>query len=213
VSYPALLAAGVPPLAANMTNTTALFSNTAGAALGARAELRGQGPRVIKLSVFAASGGALGALLLSTPAERFERLVPFLIAFAGVTLLARGWLQRLVSERAVRPRPRWFTPAAVIAVGLYGGYFGAAGVLMLAVLSAPAVEPLAVSNAVKNLVTGARTPRPRSATPSLRPSTGPTPRSWTASSVARASNAGAGTTMQEPCVEQPRLPITMPKQW
>ena len=135
MSYPALLAAGVPPLAANVTNTTALFSNTAGAALGSRPELRGQGSRVIK---------------------RFERLVPFLIAFAGVTLLARGWLQRLVAERDVRQSPRWFTPAGVVAVGVYGGYFGAAaGVLMLAVLSAPAVEPLAVSNAVKNLVTGA----------------------------------------------------------
>ncbi|MFF5264327.1 sulfite exporter TauE/SafE family protein [Actinomadura viridis] len=161
-SYPALLAFGLPPVAANVTNTMAMFANTAGAAAASRPELRGQGRRVARLVAVAAAGGSLGAaLLLSTPAEAFEFVVPWLIALGSVLLLARDRLRRLAEERAARsaaPRRPAFLPLAapVALVGLYGGYFGAAsGVLMLAVLCAATTEPLPVTNAVKNLVTGA----------------------------------------------------------
>ncbi len=58
ISYPALLAAGLTPLAANVTNTTALLGGTVGAALGSRPELAGQGRRLLVLCGQAALGGA-----------------------------------------------------------------------------------------------------------------------------------------------------------
>lgn len=161
-SYPALLAVGLPPIVANVTNTVAMFSTTVGSAAGSRAELRGQRPRVARLVALAAAGGSLGAwLLLSTPASAFELVVPWLIALGSVLLLVRDPLRRFADRRApggVAGAARTGLPLAgtVLLVGLYGGYFGAAaGVLMLAVLSASASEPLAVTNAVKNLATGA----------------------------------------------------------
>lgn len=77
-SYPALLAAGLPPVAANVTNTVALFANTAGTAAGSREELRGQRRRLVRLAILAAAGGSVGAaLLLETPASAFSQVVPW----------------------------------------------------------------------------------------------------------------------------------------
>lgn len=158
-SYPALLAAGLPPVAANVTNTVALFSNTVGAAAGSREELRGQRGRLVRLAVTAALGGAIGAaLLLGTPSSAFERVVPWLIALGSVLILVREPLRRLATSRNPDQSswPRLPVACAVLLIGLYGGYFGAAaGVLMLAVLSLSVTEPLPVTNAVKNIVTGA----------------------------------------------------------
>ncbi|WP_344597338.1 sulfite exporter TauE/SafE family protein [Actinomadura vinacea] len=162
-SYPALLAFGLPPVAANVTNTVAMFSTTVGSATGSRPELRGQSRRAAKLIATAAAGGSVGAwLLLSTPASAFEAVVPWLIALGSVLLLARDPLRRRAearsAARAASDGPPSFAPLVVPVglVGLYGGYFGAAaGVLMLAVLCASATEPLPVTNAVKNLATGA----------------------------------------------------------
>ncbi|MDH6220345.1 sulfite exporter TauE/SafE family protein [Streptomyces pseudovenezuelae] len=159
-SYPALLAVGLPPVAANVTNTVALFSNTLGTAAGSREELRGQGRRLLRLSLLAATGGAVGAaLLLGTPSSAFEQVVPWLIALGSVLILVREPLRRLAARRdpdAGGVRSRLPLVCAVLLVGLYGGYFGAAaGVLMLAVLSLSANEPLPVTNAVKNIATGA----------------------------------------------------------
>jgi uncharacterized membrane protein YfcA len=159
-SYPALLAAGLPPVAANVTNTVALFSNTVGTAAGSRAELRGQRRRLVRLALLAAAGGSAGAaLLLSTPTSAFERVVPWLIALGSVLILAREPLRRLTARRSSPDdgiRAKLPLACAVVLVGLYGGYFGAAaGVLMLAVLSLSAGEPLPVTNAVKNIATGA----------------------------------------------------------
>ncbi|MEU9875518.1 sulfite exporter TauE/SafE family protein [Streptomyces phaeochromogenes] len=158
-SYPALLAAGLPPVAANVTNTVALFSNTVGSAVGSREELRGQRTRLVPLAITAALGGAMGAaLLLSTPSKTFELVVPWLIALGSVLILAREPLRRLTARLSPGQDslPKLPLACAVLLVGLYGGYFGAAaGVLMLAVLSLSATEPLRVTNAVKNIATGA----------------------------------------------------------
>ncbi|MFJ2261498.1 sulfite exporter TauE/SafE family protein [Streptomyces sp. NPDC087844] len=159
-SYPALLAAGLPPVAANVTNTVALFSNTVGSAVGSREELRGQRARLVRLAVTAALGGAIGAaLLLGTPSSTFELVVPWLVALGSVLILIREPLRRLTARLSTDPAssvPGLPVACAVLLVGLYGGYFGAAaGVLMLAVLSLSATEPLPVTNAGKNIATGA----------------------------------------------------------
>src|SRR3954453_23304149 len=76
-TYPALLVVGLPPVTANVTNTVALVFNGIGSIWGSRPELAGQGAWIKRIAPVAAAGGALGALLLlATPAEGFERVVP-----------------------------------------------------------------------------------------------------------------------------------------
>jgi uncharacterized membrane protein YfcA len=153
-SYPVLLAVGIPPIAANVTNTMALLSNTVGTAAGARRELRGHRDRLVRLCGVAAVGGLVGAvLLLATPTSAFERIVPVLIALGAVLLVLRDPLRRWSGHRSMSAP---VLGGLVFLIGVYGGYFGAAaGVLMLAVLSVAATEPLPVTNAVKSIALGA----------------------------------------------------------
>jgi uncharacterized membrane protein YfcA len=152
-SYPALLLAGLPPTAANVTNTVALVATTAGAAAGSRPELAGQGRYVRRMCVLSVSGGIAGAvLLLTTPAGVFERVVPGLIAGASIVLLISPWLRRLAGERQAGAGTR----IGVFLVSVYSGYFGAAaGVIMLALLTAVSQMPFARINAAKNMICGA----------------------------------------------------------
>jgi uncharacterized membrane protein YfcA len=90
VSYPALLALGLPPVSANVTNTVALMFTGFGAAAGSRLELAGQGRRVRRLGVVTGAGGAAGAaLLLLTPSQSFEYAAPLLIAAGSIIMLRR----------------------------------------------------------------------------------------------------------------------------
>lgn len=150
ISYPALLAAGLPPVAANVTNTVALVFSGLGSALGARPELRGQGRRMRTLGLAGTLGGAAGAvLLLVTPAAAFERAVPVLIGLASLAVLVPR--PRVQGEHSGSDA-RWVV-GGVFAVSVYGGYFGAAaGVLMLALLLRATAESLPHSNAIKNAV-------------------------------------------------------------
>jgi hypothetical protein len=160
ISYPALLAVGIPAVTANVTNTVALVLNSVGSVSASRPELRGQGRRLLPLIVTAVLGGATGAaLLLSTPAGAFERIVPFLIAAASAAILVQRPPRELAAEGAAAHAghpgdPRWL-PAAVFLIGIYGGYFGAAaGVLLLATLLLSTGEGLPRGNALKNAVLG-----------------------------------------------------------
>lgn len=155
VSYPALLAAGLSPLGANVTNTVALVSVGFGAAAGSRPELRGQRGRLWRLALLNAVGGGIGAgLLLLTPASAFEAAVPWLVAAASLVLLAPArWRRR--TDGADR-EGSWGLRGAVVAVAVYTGYFGAAGgVLVLAVLTALLDQPLARTIALKNVISSA----------------------------------------------------------
>jgi uncharacterized membrane protein YfcA len=156
VSYPALLAVGLPPVSANVTNTVALLGNTLGAASGSRPELAGQWGRIGRLCVVTAIGGATGGvLLLVTPSEAFSVIVPWLIAGASILLLINP-KPKARTESGASHRIGPLTVLAAFAVGVYGGYFGAAaGVLMLALLSAAWPQSLARNNAAKNIATGA----------------------------------------------------------
>jgi uncharacterized membrane protein YfcA len=151
VSYPALLAAGLPPLAANVTNTTALVFVGFGSAAGSRPELAGQRSRLWRLALLNAVGGGIGAaLLLLTPASAFEAAVPWLIAGASVVLLLGPRLQRGHPGGREDSRP---LQGVVVAVAVYTGYFGAAGgVLALAALTALLDLPLPRTIAIKNVV-------------------------------------------------------------
>jgi uncharacterized membrane protein YfcA len=158
ISYPALLATGVAPVTANVTNTVSLVLSSVGSVSASGPELRGQRARVLRLAGAAALGGAAGAvLLLLTPASAFERIVPWLIAAASVAILVQRPPRELAAEHAgetVTADPTWLLPAT-FAIGIYGGYFGAAaGVLMLAAYLIGTGEGLPRSNALKNVILG-----------------------------------------------------------
>jgi uncharacterized membrane protein YfcA len=154
-SYPALLLAGLPPTAANVTNAVALVATTVGAAAGSRPELAGQARFVRRLCVVSALGGIAGAvLLLTTPADVFEVVVPWLIATGSVMLLVAPRLRRAALEHTERIGVG--LQIGVFLIAIYSGYFGAAaGVIMLALLSWASTQSLARVNAAKNLICGA----------------------------------------------------------
>ena len=154
VTYPALLAVGLPPVAANVTNTVAMTFTSMGASIGARSELGGQSPTLRRLAVVAAAGGATGAaLLLVLPEWWFALIAPLLIAFASLMIFVQPWLQR-------RPRfqPKGITPAtatAYFASAIYIGYFGAAGGILAIVALASIIDlPLTHVNAAKAVLSG-----------------------------------------------------------
>jgi uncharacterized protein len=135
ISFPALVAFGFPSLTASVTNSVALWPGYLGGVLGYRAELRGQRARVAGLSVTAMLGAVAGsALLLLTPGRLFDSLVPWLVAFASLALLAQPWLRARFGGTAGQ-EPSRFVYAGVFLGGCYGAYFnGGMGVLLLAVL-------------------------------------------------------------------------------
>jgi uncharacterized membrane protein YfcA len=155
ISYPALLAVGIPALSANVTNSLAFVASLPGSALGSRPELRGQGRRLLRLAPLAVAGGGAGAvLLLVTPAGVFARIVPFLVAVAALALLVQprvsAWQERRSGQSS-----RLLTPCGLFAVWLYDGYWGAgAGVMALAMLLLTVEKHLAQANALKNVLLG-----------------------------------------------------------
>ena len=154
ISYPALLAAGIPPLAANVTQSVAVVAIWPGSALGSRPELRGQGPWLRHWAPLAAVGSALGAvLLLSTPASIFDRIVPYLLAFAALALLFQPRVTEWLAGRTASSR--FLLPAGLFAASVYNGYWGAgSGVMTLALLMITVEQNLARSNALKNMLLG-----------------------------------------------------------
>lgn len=158
-SYPALLAAGLPPTAANVTNTVALAVSSLGSVHGSRPELVGQARTARRLGAVCAVGGAAGAaLLLVTPPGVFQRIVPFLVGGAAVMMLLRRRRAEETPEARtveVSDTRRRLTTVGVAAVAVYGGYFGAAaGVLMLALLLAMTPDSLVRISALKNVLLG-----------------------------------------------------------
>lgn len=165
VSFPALLIAGVPALAANIANIVAITTTWPGSALSSRRELSGRGGWLWRYGTLAALGGAIGTvLLLETPSGAFTRIVPFLVAAGALALLATPRLRRVAGlasdgprETATRREPLWMA-LALLLISVYNGYFGAgAGVMTLALLLIACDDRLPVANALKNMLVGAAT--------------------------------------------------------
>ena len=156
VSYPALLAVGIPALSANITNLVAVLACWPGSALASGPELTGKGPWLRRWLPVAAVGGALGsALLLATPTRTFGRIVPFLVITGSLALL----IQPQLSARHPQPdesRTRVSLPIGLLLLAVYGGYFGAgSGVMILALLLFTTDSELPRANALKNMLLGA----------------------------------------------------------
>lgn len=155
VSYPALLAVGLPPLTANVANLVALVACWPGSALTSRRELAGAGRWLARGLPVAAAGATAGAvLLLTTPPGVFSRVVPFLVAGGSLALLLAPALTARVGGR----RGRASALPLVALVSVYSGYFGAgAGVLLLALLLVLVDDRLPEANAMKNMLNGVST--------------------------------------------------------
>jgi len=152
IVFPALLAAGLSPLSANVTNSIAQWPSYLGASVGQRSDLRGQGPRLRLVLPTAAVGGLGGALLLLTlPSAVFDTVVPLLVLGASALMALSPHIKRWTGEQ--RPGDADRTPyllAAVFFAAVYGGYFGGAlGVILVALLSVTANDTLRRSNATK----------------------------------------------------------------
>jgi len=155
VSFPTLIWLGLGSVTANATNTVAIWPGTVGSGWGYRRELRAAEPRLLALIVPSLVGGLLGALLLRyTPASTFDRLVPYLILFATLLFMAQEPIQRKLGTAGEERRKStaWFAGVMLfqLAVGLYGGYFGAGiGILMLAALSIIGLRDIHEMNSLK----------------------------------------------------------------
>ncbi|WP_433609504.1 sulfite exporter TauE/SafE family protein [Dactylosporangium sp. CA-139114] len=154
ITFPALIATGLPPVAANVTNTTSVFPGYVSSVYGSRADLpRARAPRLVPTAV---AGAALGcALLLLTPAAAFDYVVPFLVLGAAAVLALQDRLRRIVGHpRELSGRHRALGLHAMVFLGsVYGGYFGAAlGVMLVAALGLVLDEPMARVSALKNVI-------------------------------------------------------------
>jgi len=140
ISFPALVALGLPPVIANATNTVGIWPGSLGSIWGFRKELGRVNKRMLWLLLPALVGGLGGALLLrSTPPGVFEKMVPWLIFFATLLFIIQAQVQkRLKSVEAARHAGAgWLTTAilAQLCVAIYGGYFGAGmSIMALSVL-------------------------------------------------------------------------------
>ncbi len=158
ITFPVLVAVGVPPVAANVTNTVALCPGYVGGTLAQRKDLKGQEKRFWYLIPAAVVGGLIGGILLLHTGEKlFRGLVPWLILLASILLAiqdpVKNWLTR---RRAAHPggaRHEQWAALPVGVAGIYGGYFGAGlSVIVLAALGLTFDDSLTRLNALKQLV-------------------------------------------------------------
>lgn len=156
ITFPVLLAVGLSPVTANVSNTLGLAPGSVSGAIGYRAELAGQRSRLARLGAASLLGGVVGAvLLLKLPAGAFQDIVPVLIVLALVLVIVQPRLSKRFAARASGER-LCVTPVLwvlVFGTGVYGGYFGAAqGVILVATMGVLLDESLQRINAAKNVL-------------------------------------------------------------
>lgn len=157
IMYPALLAAGLPPLLANTTSSLVIWPGSLSSAYGYRKQLR-QVPRAyfwLLLPCFI--GAAIGSVILfNTAASTFESLAPWLVLSAVLLLALQSRIHRWLSRQSKKRKMHWHTLplicAAVFPLAIYGGYFGVGfGLMMLAFLGFTSLKNVYQMNGLKNL--------------------------------------------------------------
>ncbi|MGW0023113.1 sulfite exporter TauE/SafE family protein [Rhodococcus sp. NPDC003383] len=161
ITFPTLVAFGVPPVTATMSNAVGLVAGGVSSTWGYRRELRGQWPRLRWQIPASLSGAMLGAwLLLHLPESAFETIVPVLMVLALTLVVLQPKLQKWVLKRAGGTADEHIGPvrlsilvAGTFAVGVYGGYFTAAqGILLMGLFGALLHDNIQRQNAAKNLL-------------------------------------------------------------
>jgi uncharacterized membrane protein YfcA len=157
ITFPVLVALGLPAVAANVTNTVALLPGYLGGTFAQAKDLKGQESRLWLTIPAGVVGGVIGGFLLFYTGEKiFRQLIPFLILLASCLLAVqdpvRAWLVKRMEQKQSTISPAW----VILPVGLaaiYGGYFGAGlSVIVLAVLGLVIEDSLTRLNALKQIV-------------------------------------------------------------
>ncbi len=153
ISFPTLVAVGVPPVHANATNTVALWPGQVSSAVAYRGILAEERRRAVVLGVPSLLGGLIGSiLLLQLPAKVFDAAVPWLILFACAVIALQTQIRKVLDRipHANHPAALWM---AQLAIAVYGGYFGAGiGILMLAAMGIMLPGSIQHANALKVLL-------------------------------------------------------------
>lgn len=167
ITFPVLVAFGVPPVAATMSNALGLIPGGIASSFGYREEIRGQGKRLLRLLPASFLGSLVGAfLLLNLPDDTFESVVPVLIVLALILVIGQPALQRLIRRKktldtvqVVESQPplstgRWIAVTLIVfATAIYGGYFAAAqGIILVGLLGLVLPESLQRINGAKNVL-------------------------------------------------------------
>lgn len=160
ILFPALVATGMPTLAANVTNSVSGLPGYLGGVLGFRRDLAGQRRRVGILGLVALAGSSLGAaLLLNTSRSAFDRVVPVLVLLAAALMVLQPAVKKRLGEAAETDRRLWrVTVPAVFLATVYGGYFtGALSVIILGTLALTLADSLRRLNALKSSLSAINT--------------------------------------------------------
>lgn len=157
ITFPTLLALGVPSLTANVSNTIGLVPGSIAGAVGYRRELVAGRSHLVSLAGFTVVGAITGAvLLLELPSKVFDKVVPLLVLLAVALMAVQPRVaKRLAARGGARDSVGWPLRLGIFATGVYGGYFGAAqGVILLGLLGLLLPVTLQQANGVKNVLGG-----------------------------------------------------------
>jgi uncharacterized membrane protein YfcA len=158
VIYPALIATGVPPQLAAVSNLASIMPATMLAALADRSQLPPFDRAFVGLISASIVGAGIGAVfLVMTPERMFAQIVPLLLGFATLLFAFSERISRWLRARAAgRGHAIAFNFASlkvILPVSFYGGYFGAGvGILMLGVFSLTTGGDYRAANVTKNFV-------------------------------------------------------------
>jgi uncharacterized membrane protein YfcA len=156
ITLPALLWAGISPVAANATSTFALWPGSLSSAWTYRREIARWRAWLAGLGAVGVAGGLLGGLLLvRTSDDRFVRLLPWLMLLAAATFTFSGRLTRGLRPDGQRSHP-WWALGLQLAIAVYGGYFGGGmGIMMLASLALAGLTDIHEANGIKSVLAAA----------------------------------------------------------
>ncbi|MGH8728670.1 MAG: sulfite exporter TauE/SafE family protein [Burkholderiales bacterium] len=153
-TFPAFLAAGVAPVAANASNSIAVWPGHALAAFGYREELSRHSSGILFSISLALAGGIAGAFLATVISNgAFAKLIPFLLLLATLLFAFGDSLSTWVSRYGELSRPNLLSRSLEFVIAIYGGFFGAGlGVILMAGLLMLGVHDMQANNALKNLL-------------------------------------------------------------
>jgi uncharacterized membrane protein YfcA len=158
LTFPVLMAAGIPSVAANVTNTVALLPGYLGGTFAQWNDIKSQTKRLWLILPASLVGGLTGGILLLISGEKFFRqAIPFLILLASLLLAVqdplRAWLVRRAAQHSGGQVSEFWSIIPIGLAAVYGGYFGAGlSVIVLAALGLTVDESLTKLNALKQAI-------------------------------------------------------------
>jgi uncharacterized membrane protein YfcA len=154
ISFPTLVFLGMPPIAANATNTAAMWIGQAGSIQGFREDMLRPSPRFTAVMIVSAIGGIVGAvLLLCTPVHAFNVIIPWLLLFSTLVFALSPLILKLRKQTGEVDDVSWSSTIPLFIVAIYGGYFGGGqGLVILAYFALIGITNLRKMNALKSVL-------------------------------------------------------------